>query len=194
MFGRLIVVFCTLGHCPVLITSVQEPHHPTLGIWGIVPVLWTQISCFTVITQIFLRDTHVLSKLVSYQEHCRRDRWQTHRAVLLHSISGVSAINPLVAFCDIMEERELLFFYCVQDTARENLITFIDFYKKRSKCLPLATMHIQHLRCFEMETDWRYLELHNKVAIHSNARNLISRSIHNIPDPKCGGGSAHVGR
>jgi hypothetical protein len=26
------------------------------------------------VSQIFLRDTHVLSKLVSYEEHCRRDR------------------------------------------------------------------------------------------------------------------------
>jgi hypothetical protein len=29
----------------------------------------------TEVSQIFLRDTHVLSKLVSYEEHCRRDRW-----------------------------------------------------------------------------------------------------------------------
>jgi hypothetical protein len=27
------------------------------------------------VSQIFLRDTHVLPKLVSYEEHCRRDRW-----------------------------------------------------------------------------------------------------------------------
>jgi hypothetical protein len=27
------------------------------------------------VSQIFLRDTHVLPKLVSYKEHCRRDRW-----------------------------------------------------------------------------------------------------------------------
>jgi hypothetical protein len=26
------------------------------------------------VSQIFLRDTHVLPKLVSYEEHCRRDR------------------------------------------------------------------------------------------------------------------------
>jgi hypothetical protein len=29
----------------------------------------------TEVSQIFLRDTHFLSKLVSYEEHCRRDRW-----------------------------------------------------------------------------------------------------------------------
>jgi hypothetical protein len=72
------------------------------------------------VTQIFFRDTHVLSKLVSYQEHCRSDRWQAHRAVLLQSISGVSDINPLVAFYDIHGgKRELLFFYCVPDTAQK---------------------------------------------------------------------------
>jgi hypothetical protein len=27
------------------------------------------------VSQILLRDNHVLSKLVSYEEHCRRDRW-----------------------------------------------------------------------------------------------------------------------
>jgi hypothetical protein len=27
------------------------------------------------VSQIFLRDTHVLPKLVSYEGHCRRDRW-----------------------------------------------------------------------------------------------------------------------
>jgi hypothetical protein len=38
-------------------------------------------------------------------------------AVLLQSISGVSAINPLVAFYDIHGgKREVLFFYFVPDT------------------------------------------------------------------------------
>jgi hypothetical protein len=27
------------------------------------------------VSQIVLRDTHVLPKLVSYEEHCIRDRW-----------------------------------------------------------------------------------------------------------------------
>jgi hypothetical protein len=27
------------------------------------------------VSQIFLRDTHVLPKLVNYEEHCRRDGW-----------------------------------------------------------------------------------------------------------------------
>jgi hypothetical protein len=42
-------------------------------------------------------------------------------AVLLQSISGVSAINPLVAFYDIHGgKREVLFFYFVLDTTREH--------------------------------------------------------------------------
>jgi hypothetical protein len=43
-------------------------------------------------------------------------------AVLLQSISGVSAINPLVAFYDIHKgKREVLFFYFVQDTTPNEL-------------------------------------------------------------------------
>jgi hypothetical protein len=42
------------------------------------------------------------------------------RNVLLQSISGVSAINPLVAFYDIHGgKREVLFFYFVPDTTRD---------------------------------------------------------------------------
>jgi hypothetical protein len=41
-------------------------------------------------------------------------------AVLLQSISGVSAINPLVAFYDIYGgKREVLFFYFVPDNTRD---------------------------------------------------------------------------
>jgi hypothetical protein len=41
-------------------------------------------------------------------------------AVLLQSISGVTAINPLIAFYDIYEgNREVLFFYFVPDTTRD---------------------------------------------------------------------------
>jgi hypothetical protein len=45
-------------------------------------------------------------------------------AVLLQSISGVSAINPLVAFYDIHGgKRAVLFFYFVPDTTRDTLYT-----------------------------------------------------------------------
>jgi hypothetical protein len=41
-------------------------------------------------------------------------------AILLQSISGVSAINPLVALYDIHGgKREMLFFYFVLDATRE---------------------------------------------------------------------------
>jgi hypothetical protein len=46
-------------------------------------------------------------------------------AVLLQSISGVSAINPLVAFYDIHGgKREVLFFYFVK-APHETLLLFI---------------------------------------------------------------------
>jgi hypothetical protein len=41
-------------------------------------------------------------------------------AVLLQSIAGVSALNPLVAFYDIHGgKREVLFFYFVPDTTQD---------------------------------------------------------------------------
>jgi hypothetical protein len=49
-------------------------------------------------------------------------------AVLLQSISGVSAINPLVAFYDIHGgKREVLFFYFVPDTTRDYTLVTIHF-------------------------------------------------------------------
>jgi hypothetical protein len=66
------------------------------------------------------RGTHVLPKSFSYEEHCSKPI-----AVLLQSISGVSAINPLVAFYDIHGgKREVLFFYFVPDT-RDDFIPFL---------------------------------------------------------------------
>jgi hypothetical protein len=47
-------------------------------------------------------------------------------AVLLQSISGVSDINPLVAFYDIHGgKREVLFFYFVPDTTRDKIFLYI---------------------------------------------------------------------
>jgi hypothetical protein len=44
-------------------------------------------------------------------------------AVLLQYISGVSVVNPLVAFYDIHGgKREVLFFYFVPDTTRDQII------------------------------------------------------------------------
>jgi hypothetical protein len=50
-------------------------------------------------------------------------------AVLLQSISLKSAINPLVAFYDIHGgKRELLFFYFVPDTIRDEIIQHVQRY------------------------------------------------------------------
>jgi hypothetical protein len=47
-------------------------------------------------------------------------------AVLLQSISGVSATNPLVTFYDIHGgKREVLFFYFVQDTTRDVIRSYL---------------------------------------------------------------------
>jgi hypothetical protein len=47
-------------------------------------------------------------------------------AVLLQSISGVSAINPLVLFYNIHGgKREVLFFYFVPDTTRDYVCSFL---------------------------------------------------------------------
>jgi hypothetical protein len=47
-------------------------------------------------------------------------------AVLLQSISGVSAINPLDAFYDIHgRKREVPFFYFVPDNTRDGVIIVI---------------------------------------------------------------------
>jgi hypothetical protein len=57
-------------------------------------------------------------------------------AVLLQSISGISAINPLVAFYDIHGgKREALFFYFIPDTTRDSnsYETHIDFNQKETK-------------------------------------------------------------
>jgi hypothetical protein len=58
-------------------------------------------------------------------------------AVLLQSISVVSAINPLVAFYDIHGvKREVLFFYFVPDTTRDYYYCYYCLFISRSKCIP----------------------------------------------------------
>jgi hypothetical protein len=63
-------------------------------------------------------------------------------AVVLQSISVVSAINPLVAFYDIHgRKREVLFFYFVLDITRD-LRTYIRtfFFKLFNKCSTLPVV------------------------------------------------------
>jgi hypothetical protein len=50
-------------------------------------------------------------------------------AVLLQSFSGVSAINPLVAFYNIHGGKtEVLFFYFVSETTRDYILIYIYFF------------------------------------------------------------------
>jgi hypothetical protein len=82
----------------------------------------TYHSCFipegvAEVSQIFLQDTHVLTKLCSYFADVTDAK---PIAVLLQSISGLRAINPLVAFYDIHGgKREVLFFYFGPGTSRD---------------------------------------------------------------------------
>jgi hypothetical protein len=58
-------------------------------------------------------------------------------AVLLQSLSGVSANNPLVAFYDIHEgKREVLLFYLVPDTTRDLYYVMIYRYLKYTYLFP----------------------------------------------------------
>jgi hypothetical protein len=69
--------------------------------------------------QIFLRDAHVLPKLFSLEEYCRRVGGNPI-AVWWQTILGVNTVNPLVAFYDIHgRNREVLFFYFVPNTTRD---------------------------------------------------------------------------
>jgi hypothetical protein len=74
------------------------------------------------VSQTFLRDIHVLPKLVSYEDTVDVTTGKPI-AVLLQSISGVNAINPLVAFYDIHGEVPL--FYFVPDNRRDIYIICI---------------------------------------------------------------------
>jgi hypothetical protein len=50
-------------------------------------------------------------------------------AVRPQPISGVSDVNPLVAFYDIQgRKKEVLFFYVVPDTTRESIYTLNYYY------------------------------------------------------------------
>jgi hypothetical protein len=57
-------------------------------------------------------------------------------AVLLQSNSGVSTINPLVAFYDIHgKKREVLFFYFVLDTTRDFLLSLKFMYNNENQMI-----------------------------------------------------------
>jgi hypothetical protein len=65
-------------------TTIDWLHRRHSG--GICPVrkIHTDHSLYPrTVSQIFLQDAaHVLPKLFSYEEHCRRDRWEAHRNLI----------------------------------------------------------------------------------------------------------------
>jgi hypothetical protein len=82
---------------------------------------------------IFLRHAHVLQKLLSYEEYYRSGGKSI--AVWSQSISGVSAINPFVAFYDIhVRKTGVHLFYFVPDTTRD-LLRFLWCHKHWSPIL-----------------------------------------------------------
>jgi hypothetical protein len=106
-------------------------------------------------SQIFFRDHHVLPKL----QYCRQQMRNTADvtggkliAVWLQSISGVSAINPLVAFYDIHGiKREVLLFYFSRTPHEDWIIIIIIIekvfmaeldksllYRIKQSCFPLS--------------------------------------------------------
>jgi hypothetical protein len=105
------------------------------GCYLLKELLLTNLSCITYIpltlyprrvaevSQKLLQNTHVLPKLVSYEKHCRRDGGK-RIAVLLH-ISGVSAINHLVAFTTSMEEREICYSFILSKTPHETFLLWM---------------------------------------------------------------------
>jgi hypothetical protein len=77
------------------------------------------ISCIAKESQIFLRDSHVLPNYLAMRNIADVTGGKSI-AVYWQSISGVSAINPLVGFYDIHGgKREVQFFYFVPDTTRD---------------------------------------------------------------------------
>jgi hypothetical protein len=76
------------------------------------------------VSQIFFRDDHVLTKLLSYSysyiPHIAEVTGGKPIAIQSQSISGVSAINPLVTFYGIhRRKREVIFFRYAPDTTRD---------------------------------------------------------------------------
>jgi hypothetical protein len=72
-------------------------------------------------------------------------------AALSQSISGVSAINPLVAFYDIHGgKKEVIFFYLVPDTTRGKIISNYKILKSHKIQVSKPTQfHTIVHRCFE---------------------------------------------
>jgi hypothetical protein len=76
-------------------------------------------------------------------------------AVLLHPISGVSAINPLVFYDIYGGEREVLFFYFVSDTRQP----FFYIRKKNNNNIPFIYEKREHLYTDTFKMNFRFVSL-----------------------------------
>jgi hypothetical protein len=77
-------------------------------------------------SQIFLQDAQDLLKWLSYEEDCIDVTDGKPIAAWLLRSSGVGAVNPLVAFCDIHGSKgDMIFFCSVPDTTRDFFLYFL---------------------------------------------------------------------
>jgi hypothetical protein len=90
-------------------------------------------------SQIFLRDTHILSKLLATRNTADVTGGKTI-AILSQSISGVSDVNPLVEFYDIHERKGEVLFFCSVLAAHETQHTQHD--KKHVVPTPLSGVRV----------------------------------------------------
>jgi hypothetical protein len=68
---------------------------------------------------LFLRDTHVLPKLLSYEKNCRRYRWWAHR----RSIAVHLRCKWLYSSFTTMEETEKCYAFILFRTPHETIVT-----------------------------------------------------------------------
>jgi hypothetical protein len=103
-------------------------------------------------------------------------------AVLLQSITGVSAINPLVAFYDIYGKRERCYSFILSRTPHETSYTFIKLHTyitsrpfpigvSRDHFLPLATV---------LTHTFRFLHFHQIPHTHSPVSGTLWYFFHQI--------------
>jgi hypothetical protein len=62
---------------------------------------------------IFIRDTHILRKLSSYEEFCKRDRWKAFRRLNVANFKRLVTINDIHGI-----KGQMIFYSFVPDTTR----------------------------------------------------------------------------
>jgi hypothetical protein len=105
--------------------------------------------------------------------------------VLLQSISGVSAINPLVAFYDIHGgKREVLFFYFVPDTTRDyvrNDVKDLKWHHNRPLILLSGVSTICFLIPFSSITHLHAHSFYSHVILHTVHPSFLRATSARVP-------------